>query len=108
MIRKIAFALSTACVVLGTLPSAEAQQYNRRPFVETGGHAVIMSTIARAKAIQGQQTGSDEKSGTPTCGEERDGVIIDRRANGQSVIVVTRDIVVTDGSDVQIGRDCNR
>jgi len=108
MTRQIAFALSAACLLLGTLPTAEAQQYNQRPFVETGGHAIIMSTMARAKAIKGQDVGSDKKNGTPSCGEERDGVIIDRRANGQSVIVVTRDIVVTDGSDVQIGRDCNR
>jgi hypothetical protein len=106
MTRQIASALLAACIVAGTLPLAEAAQYNQRPFIDSGGHAMIMSTIARSQALKAKEVESEESEGTPRCGEDRDGVIIDRRANGQSVVVVTKNIVVTDGSDVEIGREC--
>ena len=107
MTRQLAFALLAACVVLGTLPTAEARQYNQRPFLDPGGHSKIMTTVAKAKAFRGREFGPDSSEGTPACGQERNGVIVDRRADGQSVIVVTRDIVNT-GGNVEIGRDCNR
>jgi hypothetical protein len=110
MTRQIAFALLAAAVVLGTLPTAEARQYNQRPFLDPGGHSKIMTTIAKAKAFRGREfgpDGSDSGDSTPACGQERNGVIVDRRADGQSVIVVTRDIVNT-GGNVEIGRECRR
>jgi hypothetical protein len=108
MTRQIALVLIAAGLVLGTLPTAQAKQYNQRPFPDSGGNSKIMSTIAKAKAARGQDIGSDDDGGTPPCGVERDGVIVDRRADGQSVIVLTRDVVATGGADVNIGRDCNR
>jgi hypothetical protein len=113
MTRQIVFALLAAAVVLGTLPTAEARQYNQRPFLDPGGHSKIMTTVAKAKAFQGREFGpgssgsSDSGDSTPACGQERNGVIVDRRADGQIVIAVTRDIVNA-GGNVEIGRDCRR
>ncbi|MDH3662790.1 MAG: hypothetical protein OEU92_22635 [Alphaproteobacteria bacterium] len=82
---------------------AQADQYNQPRHMKVGSKAKISRVIAKSKTLQGQTGGNS--SGTPACGEERDGVIIDRGVGKEKIVVVTKDIINT-GGNVEIGRDC--
>lgn len=81
---------------------AEAGQYNQPQHLKVGSKAKISRVIAKSKTLTGQ---SGTSSKTPGCGEERDGVIIDRGLGKEKIVVVTRDII-NNGGNVEIGRDC--
>ena len=108
MTRQFALAVIAAGIVLGTLPGAQAAQYNQRPFIDPAGHSKIMTTIAKMQAFKAQDRKQSDDDKAPRCGEERNGFVIDRRANGEVVIVATRDVIATGGADVEIGRECRR
>jgi hypothetical protein len=82
----------------------QAQQYNQPRHLDVGSQAKIGTTIVRARTLR-NSIRDDAERGTPRCGEERDGVIVNRRPGGEKVIVVTKDIVNT-GGNVEIGASC--
>lgn len=86
-----------------TASFAEAGQYNQPRHLKVGSKAKISRVIAKSKTLTGQA--SKNSSGTPGCGEERDGVIIDRGVGKEKIVVVTKDII-NNGGNVEIGRDC--
>lgn len=80
---------------------AEAGQYNQPRHLKVGSQAKISRVIAKSKTLDS----SKSSSGTPGCGEERDGVIIDRGVGDEKIVVVTKDII-NNGGNVEIGREC--
>ena len=82
---------------------AEAGQYNQPRHLHVGSQAKVSRVIAKSKTLRDQAKKNTSK--TPGCGEERDGVIIDRGIGKEKIVVVTKDIVNT-GGNVEIGRDC--
>lgn len=89
--------------VLLSTSFAEAEQYNQPRHLKVGSKAKISRVIAKSRTLQGQGNGSSSE--TPGCGEERDGVIIDRGVGKEKIVVVTKDII-NNGGNVEIGRDC--
>lgn len=83
---------------------AEADQYNQPRHLKVGSKAKISRVIAKSRTISAQNKTSGSE--TPGCGEERDGVIIDRGVGKEKIVVVTKDIINT-GGNVEIGRDCD-
>ncbi|MGI9511173.1 MAG: hypothetical protein ACR2QJ_17685 [Geminicoccaceae bacterium] len=81
---------------------AEAGQYNQPRHLKVGSKAKISRVIAKSKTLGDSVSSS---SGTPKCGEERDGVIIDRGVGKEKIVVVTKDII-NNGGNVEIGREC--
>ncbi|MEM7042224.1 MAG: hypothetical protein AAF543_05385 [Pseudomonadota bacterium] len=86
-----------------TASLAEADQYNQPRHLKVDSKAKISRVIAKSRTLRGATT--DNKSGLPGCGEERDGVIIDRGVGKEKIVVVTKDII-NNGGNVEIGRDC--
>lgn len=85
-------------------PIAEAGQYNQPRHLKVGSQAKISRVIAKSKTLTSQS--KKNKSKTPGCGEERDGVIVDRGIGKETILVVTKDII-NNGGDVEIGRECD-
>ena len=83
---------------------AEAGQYNQPRHLKVGSQAKVSRVIAKSKTLNAQSKKSSSE--TPGCGEERNGVIIDRGIGDEKIVVVTKDIINT-GGNVEIGRDCN-
>lgn len=83
--------------------ASEAEEYNKRPFLDAGSQARVMNAIARAKAIEGRNELNQD--GPRKCGEERGGVIVDKTPGGQRTVVVTKDIFNLGGTTV-IESDC--
>ncbi len=82
---------------------AEAGQYNQPRHLKVDSKAKVSRVIAKSKTLTSKA--GKNSSETPGCGEERDGVIIDRGVGKEKIVVVTKDIVNT-GGNVEIGRDC--
>lgn len=99
---KLSIALLITAFVTSSF--AEAGQYNQPKHLKVGSQAKISRVIAKSKTLTGQSR--KNQSETPGCGEERDGVIIDRGVGKEKIVVVTKDIVNT-GGNVEIGRDCD-
>ena len=95
----IAFA---AAILISMSAQAGAAEYNKRPFLDAGSQARVMNAIAKSQAIKGKDFDEDSER---RCGEERDGVIVDRQPGNQKTIVVTEDIFNFGGSTV-IESDC--
>lgn len=86
-----------------TTSFAEAGQYNQPRHLKVGSQAKISRVIAKSRTLSAQSKKND--GGVPGCGEERDGVIIDRGVGKEKIVVVTKDII-NNGGNVEIGRDC--
>lgn len=82
---------------------AEAGQYNKPRHLKVGSQAKISRVIAKSKTLQSET--KNRSSDVAGCGEERNGVIIDRGVGNEKIVVVTKDIINT-GGNVEIGRDC--
>lgn len=82
---------------------AQAGDYNKPRHLNVGSHAKISRVLAKSRAMAG--SAGETQSGQPACGQERDGVIIDRGIGKEKIVVVTKDIV-NNGGTVEIGRDC--
>ncbi len=96
----------TVTVIAATLFAtsfAEAGQYNQPQHLKVGSQAKVSRVIAKSRTVTA--TKKSDGSGTPACGEERDGVIVDRGVGKEKIVVVTKDIVNT-GGNVEIGREC--
>ena len=83
--------------------AADAGQYNQPRHLKVDSQAKVSRVIAKSRTLRGQS--KSNSSGLPGCGEERDGVIIDRGVGKEKIVVVTEDIINT-GGNVEIGRDC--
>jgi hypothetical protein len=83
---------------------AEAGQYNQPRHLKVGSQAKVSRVIAKSKTLTNQA--KSNTSETPGCGEDRNGVIVDRGIGDEKIVVVTKDIINT-GGNVEIGRDCN-
>jgi hypothetical protein len=81
----------------------QAEPFNQPRHLKVDGQAKVSRVIAKSRVIARQAKEND--SGKPTCGADNNGVIVDRNLRGESVVVVTKDIVNT-GGNVEIGRDC--
>ncbi len=99
-------------LILGSLSAAQGAQYNKRPHVGPGSRAKIDRVIAKGRSIDaaariGKIVDKTEKQANSKrkCGQEIGGVIVDKDAGGQKVVVVTRDIINT-GGRVLIASDC--
>lgn len=94
-------------VIIAALLSAqvaEAGQYNQPRHLKVGSQAKVSRVIAKSKTLA--SVAKNDSSETPGCGQERDGVIVDRGVGKEKIVVVTKDIVNT-GGNVEIGRECD-
>ena len=82
---------------------AQAEGFNQPRHLKVDGQAKVSRVIAKSRVIARQA--EENASGNPTCGANNNGVIVDRNLRGESVVVVTKDIVNT-GGNVEIGREC--
>jgi hypothetical protein len=90
--------------VLAFATVAQADQYNARGGIDVSNATKRNSALVQAQIFKAKGPKANSPFGQRACGEERDGVTVVRRPDGEVVILADR--INNFGGNIRIDPDC--